>query len=337
MFDLKIPNKVSCVTIWRSLYFVLLIAVPLGWTSHVRAQSPDHAFAVDQKPAVEDAAASTRKSSNVGEKNSPDWVTRFISIAGFVVSLSSLGISGFTFYFARRESQHARRRAAIEFSKLITSPDFRIKVSSLAWQVFVKWLYWKGISAISYKRLICWGYLGWEGRYKDFDPRDKPLHQIEITNKQEHFKTIPASQNGLSEHDALGVWFETWSQLSIMIDKDLADKQAACALLTTQYGYWLPFIVQFSDVLKTASQDLEKENISAPLPSWIKDDVFEKLHAIFAEHNEDFSEKLTALRASLVEEPFKSEKKEIVASLVKDALVARDGENGPDAKSGLAV
>ena len=109
-----------------------------------------------------------------------------------------------------------RARTTVEMSRMLYDRGFYIHISAPAWEIAVKWLYWKGPEADEYRRRVCGGRFLYaypvfhtadeanSHPYQNlirFDSHFLPYDRMEEQSKGMYGGTIEQ----LSEHQVLGI------------------------------------------------------------------------------------------------------------------------------------
>jgi hypothetical protein len=175
---------------------------------------------------------------------------------------------------ARKEAD--KRANAVRMSEKILSIEFYRDISAVVWEVYVKWMHWKGDNATAYKANVVSGFISYTNKYDNFSPgADQSNHNLIRFHNHFHPPTGDSLdplkgfiQERLSEHQALTLWLEFWGNLHTMLVLDLIDGLAARQLLADWYEYFLPLMIELREVIRALEQ---LRYPGEPEPNWLKE------------------------------------------------------------------
>jgi hypothetical protein len=199
-----------------------------------------------------------------------------------------------------QKNKQERLRQTVELSHKLFDPTFYVKVSAPAWEIAVKWLYWRCPEGDDYRRQVCGGMFLYA--YPEFSsPTEANSAQYQNLLRFGHhflpYDHMPANQPDgsaviaeMSEHQVLTVWLQFWIHLWALLKAGLADEALAARLFAEWYKSWLRFMLELRFVAQQlgAAQTTDGLLRPGPEPDFRRFKQLEELEQILYQNSEEY-------------------------------------------------
>lgn len=191
-----------------------------------------------------------------------------ITIVGSVVTAAYF----FSSFLSQRHARKERStKEAVELFRIYNSADFYSKVSSPVWRFQ---LLWESIEGDRKNRFVEQFIYGWLHRSEQIalnrffrDEKGFRLDDFE----ENIYQHLP-SHDTITPYESVSIFIGFWSQLWVLIDTGLVDRELVRKMFSTHFNYRVNFLIELGNSLKDPKQYIDVNDVDLVdfLPEWIE-------------------------------------------------------------------